>query len=629
MRRLLGAAACAVLALNACQPTPTTAKGSPDRKRATPVAPASDANAPAGRPNAPIQLLARPAGATAPLAGTIALDASYLVKAAGGAIVAAGGLNMVAAGGLNLVAAGAGNVLPTGGSNVLPTGGSNALPTGGSNVLPTGGSNVLPTGGSNLLANRGGQIVAAGGGNIVAAGGGNLLGAYTGGKLVAALDATGNMVAAGAGNLLGSYAGGQLVAAGAGNMVAAGAGNMVAAGGGNVLPTGGGNLFTAPRFTLRQAAAAASEVGLQMPAAGVLVSVVSLRSGRYLPLGVDADGQPVYAVYSNLLGGYEVWLPAAEQGNVAVVVSAAAADPRLNYNLVTEADQAKVAPLDETTALATRYLRRALTGRMRFMLQQPEVVKLFLASDKFLRPDARARVVAMIDTFASIGSEAGVDYAALSDEAADRLAQRVLDASLAGFDLAKTPINARDLAGWDTDVSVNEGEPRQDLPLLDALRGCAWFLHEAAAARLRREPDFFSQAYLAERVNAAGGEGAAEPLKRAWAGEIRKPADVGEFLLAEYLGTIRASIRDPLRRLAEDLHLALDASQDDPARTTAPTGVLKLDPAIPAKDRAADTVLVLMAAGNQLMVEVALRVAADAALRGELRAIVADAAKAP
>lgn len=62
-----------------------------------------------------------------------------------------------------------------------------------------------------------------------------------------------------------------------------------------------------------------------VPVAGMLVSAISLRDRSYLPVGIGPDGKPVYVVYTDANGGYKLYLPPQEAGNVVVAATAPAA----------------------------------------------------------------------------------------------------------------------------------------------------------------------------------------------------------------------------------------------------------------------------------------------------------------
>jgi hypothetical protein len=273
-----------------------------------------------------VDVLLPPAGGSTPLAGTIHIDASYIVATGGGNIVAAGGGNIVAAGGGNIVAAGGGNIVAAGGGNIIGINGGNIIASGGGNIVAAGGGNLIPSGASGITATQGGSIVATGGGNIVAAGGGNI------------------------------------VAAGGGNIVAAGGGNIVAAGGGNF------GLLAALPLDARVTSVAPPTVplGTILPGVGLLVSAVSLKTHQYVPVGTNAKGQPVYVVYSNANGEYKLFLPKAEEGNVLVVATVPrSGDERLAYNTFTPlGNTATGVDVDEDTVVATRLVRFAFTERM-------------------------------------------------------------------------------------------------------------------------------------------------------------------------------------------------------------------------------------------------------------------------
>jgi hypothetical protein len=306
-------------------------------------APVVSARAPAG----PSFLLAN-SGSTK-LAGSLALDARYLV-ASGGTVVTRNGTSIVLAGRGNAIA-------PAGGTVISNDGGTVISNDGGTLITNDGGSLITNDGGS-LITNDGGGIIAQGGGNVVAAS------------------------AAGKANV--SDNGSSIIAQGGGNIIAQGGGNIIAQGGGNIIAQGGGNAVTRAASgvgaggvgSYRLASVPAIPPGTMLPAAGMLVSVVDLASNQYLSLGKDKGGKNVYAIYTNAKGGYEVYLPKSASQHVLVVASQpGSSDGRLTYNLIT-APGGQAPVLDEYSSLVTRYVRVSMSRRL----------KVFLKQNSFVRP---------------------------------------------------------------------------------------------------------------------------------------------------------------------------------------------------------------------------------------------------
>ncbi|MDB5099768.1 MAG: hypothetical protein JWM80_4189 [Cyanobacteria bacterium RYN_339] len=157
---------------------------------------------------------------------------------------------------------------------------SAAPPKPGPNLLkrPAGDVSVL-TGSITLDAN---YIVAQGGGNLIANDGGSII-THDGGSLV--VDQ---------GNAIITHDGGSLI------------GND----GGGLIGNDGGGLIGNDGASYALLAAQEVPVGQMLPIAGAQVAVRSLDTGKLLPLGNDADGNPVMTVVSNRQGKFELYLPA-------------------------------------------------------------------------------------------------------------------------------------------------------------------------------------------------------------------------------------------------------------------------------------------------------------------------------
>lgn len=181
-------------------------------------------------------------------------------------------------------------------------------------------------------------VVAAGSANVVAAG-------------------SANVVAAGAGNLI--KVGGQVIAAGSANVVAAGSANVVAAGAGNVIAAGSANYSV---FNV------SVPFGEMLPAMGMVIVPVSLRTGK--PLGP--------AVLSDGTGAFQVHIPESETGNVQLVAAVPGKtmddpilnNPKLQYEFLTNKSyKALSTTIDEDTALTSHYMLTAFAGRLEGLLQ--------------------------------------------------------------------------------------------------------------------------------------------------------------------------------------------------------------------------------------------------------------------
>ncbi|MDB5099873.1 MAG: hypothetical protein JWM80_4294 [Cyanobacteria bacterium RYN_339] len=281
------------------------------------------------------------------------------------------------------IAVEAGYIVAQGGGNIVAQGGGNILAAG--KLITNDGGSLITNDGGSLITNDDGSIVAQLGGNIVAQGGGN--------------------VAAGAGLI--ATDGVTIVAQGGGNIVAQGGGNTVAQGGGNIVAQGGGNYHLA----------AAASTAL-LPAAGMAVGAYSITQGQYVPVGVDAKGAPVYTVYSNLQGGYELYVP-ADAGSVMVVANVPGArDHRMAFNLINGAGDR----LDEDTAMVTKLLRQLMFRRFQVYLSQGAA-----AAPVQLNNDAEKAFVALTGTFIPDLQAAGAKLSGRPQADLERIAQRAAD----------------------------------------------------------------------------------------------------------------------------------------------------------------------------------------------------------
>lgn len=440
--------------------------------------------------------------------------------------------------------------------------GGTLLPRGDAQAAAVAAAGTrLDAASGRLLSDQGGMLVSDAGGNVVVPGGAGLAPDLGDGTLLAG----GALISDAAGSLLGNNSAG-LVANGA----------------------------ATASFALAQGG---PEAGTELPVAGMLVSVVSLADRRYLPLGLDAAGNPVYAVYSNVAGEFEVHVPDDAPTNLLVVASAAGErDRRLSLNVVVS-DRANAAQVDELGRLVTRYVRRAFTGKLAAMLRDPEFAKTLTLVEPSLTDRSRGELTAFIDRIAGLARAAGLPADA-DDARLNRAAQRLVDLVLADLDLATLQIVPADVARW-------EGLPPQ--PVLAGYRKTLGDILAGAAAKLRAEPGFFTQDYLANVVNAPRNDSEGSQPIGDWSGAIRTPGDVGEFLLVEYFAGVRANVAAPFRRLSTTLYGALDPGADAQRHL----------------EQAMDAEELLYGAGMQATVSLARRFMATPALEAEARQILA------
>jgi hypothetical protein len=171
--------------------------------------------------------------------------------------------------------------------------------------------------------------------------------------------------------------GGRIIGNNGAQAIAFGAATLIGNNGGNIISDNGGGLIgkvKAPvpglignngsSYRVAQASSPAVAVGETMPAAGLALRVFSLRTGEILPVGEDEAGKPVYEVYSDAKGEYQLFVPETEVDNVLLVaIVPGATDARLDYSLLVPKNEARQA-MDEDTSLVSDFLRLAFTDGM-------------------------------------------------------------------------------------------------------------------------------------------------------------------------------------------------------------------------------------------------------------------------
>jgi hypothetical protein len=493
------------LALAACQLAPggTPAAKTAERTGLASPAPRAAAIAPSkGEP------LLAPKGVSRVLGGTIAIDASYVVASGGGNVVKLNGQSVVVNNG-----------------QVISNDGGTLITNDGGTLLARSAGNVISNDGGTLITNDGGSLITNDGGSLITNDGGTLF----------ADDGT-SFLAAG------------------GGIIAQGGGNLAAADGSHIVAAGGGNLAAAKTFKLAAAGLPTPPaVGTRLPAAGVLVSVVSLTTHKYLPLGVDAHGKAVYAVYSNAKGQYTLYLTAQDTSNVVVVASApGTSDHRRAYNLLAAPKDDRSQTLDESSSVACKFFRRALVGQMLTFNQDPEGG----ASRHCNEPVQERLLKELLGSFLADVTAAvrAADSAPVGPTDGDARAQRAADFLFGRLSLAD--LRTQPLLGQ---ALLPKAKSLQEESVVGALADVLQQITQTAARQLAKDPDFFtcgngSQALQAlcdalQRQNLAPGHHGQVPALAA-----RTPAEFGEYVL----GTL---LSQPTGGFAEDAPKLLEFAQ--------------------------------------------------------------------
>jgi hypothetical protein len=439
--------------------------------------------------------------------------------------------------GTGVVAPGSGNVVAGGGANVDP----NEPVTKLLGTLKMDASYVIAAGGGNVIAPGGGNVIAPGGGNVIAAGGGNLI-----------------------------MVGGQVIAAGGGNVIAPGGGNVIAPGGGNVIAAGGGNYRTLADGPFSLAAtigqrpvAAAIEVafGEVLPAKGMVVVPVSLRTG--LPIGP--------AVLTDETGRYAVDIPESETGNVrlmAAVPGKSASDPiltntRLQYQLLaSQGDKDTHRIIDEDSALVSLYTQRTFAGRLDGLLKAKDKSDWGTDLEKWLNLGDNAMIRGMLDTMAD-EMIAAKTYA-MPEAKRKALANRLADAVVYHVKFDDAMVD-RSQADW---------QPAEDEKVITALNEIMKLFREGARKKMAdanaRTPEqitaVFAEAPFMVIANQMRAKEGKPPVK------FSKATDFGDFVVDHYF-----AINDTARLMSlTDVFYSLDVDQKHvPRLKAAQFGMLK------------------------------------------------------
>ncbi|MEB3197449.1 MAG: hypothetical protein VKP62_09625 [Candidatus Sericytochromatia bacterium] len=475
------------------------------------VKPVAASQAPAQTPSTAAALLAPLPGASTRLAGSVVLDASYMAATEAGTAIALGARSVLAAG-RDLAIVDSNGVV----SKTRFTQADGSTVVSKTRLLNPDGTPVVSK--TRILGPNGEEIRAE----------------------AHLLDQAGQPIALAQGNLIGDQ-GGALIGDQGGSLISNGGAGLISNGGAGLISNAGGGLTGKVKYRLADASEGGVQVlsgergpgfGTLLPAAGMRVAVRSLRTGQLLPIGQDPSGKPVYSIYTNLSGGYEFHLPPEEAGNVMVLAEVPqVADARTRYGLLTPVQAQDAAVVDEDTALMTRFVREVFAARLAAVLTTPpaQITCLFQTGDGLPAPLVTP-LTQMIEEIHGAGQAAGVTADPARATAVAVLAHRMADTVLAPIDLAGIVIPTPAVEGK---TSPNtSGRPALTV-LLEVLKEG----RTAATSKLEAQPTLFDELPFFRAANAC------EPGRYS----IRKAADVGAFLLAEYIannsdpGLLRAS----------------------------------------------------------------------------------------
>lgn len=350
--------------------------------------------------------------------------------------------------------------------------------------------------GAAILSNNGGAILATGAGGLVANNGGGVL----------------------------ANNGGNLIANNGGALISDRGASIVANNGGTIIANNTAGVVSTSRYALAQAGATGSgpapAVGTILPAAGAVLGVVSLQDGAPIAIGEDAKGAPVLAIFTDAAGAYEVYVPAALQGNVLVRVrfpraAEAVADARLAYDVLTAPKAAAATRVDEDTSLATRYLFEAMAGKFSEFLTTTNVAQTTRALTTAwigAPPGLQELMLGLVGEFRAEAEKVGLHQAPPAE--VRRMARRIIETAISPVDLDTIVVTkeSNTLWNWPDELALTG--------LAAALRG----LREGAAGKLATDPDNVAKQPWFAALNV----GRTPPL------EVKKPADVGEVMVAEY-----------------------------------------------------------------------------------------------
>lgn len=331
--------------------------------------------------------------------------------------------------------------------------------------------------------------------------------------------------------------GGGVIAAGGANVVAAGGANVISAGGGNVISAGGGNVISAGGGNYRVAAADAPAVGTILPVKGMAVQAIDMASGQPIGQPVATDDQ----------GRFTLGVPEGLAHNVLLVAQVPGSqDIRLRYDLVAAPTKSDTLAIDEDSATVARYMRRCMVTRFAAFLNDET---LNGSVERFVELLNLPEFVstAALPAFKEVQQKAKASgLNKLPQAEREPYAQRFADALLARVQLEKMVINPMLHNG---DKSITGHAVTRMTEVLRAGR-------EAAAVKMKADPTYFSKLDYFKKATR-------------WKGGIERPADLGEFVVTEYMGDTTINAFTTMENLYETVGVPKDkAKAVEPSATT-------------------------------------------------------------
>ncbi len=353
--------------------------------------------------------------------------------------------------------------------------------------------------------------VKAAGATLIGADGASLIGA-DGASLIGPDGAT--LVGMDGASLIGMDGASVYVGAG---LIGADGGSLIGPDGASLVAAGAGNLIGKRKLALMQAATQAKfNLGTILRAAAMEIQVRSMIDGKPLQLGTDEAGQPVFSVYTNAKGEYQVYLPGTISGKNVVVSAAvpASQDSRLFYDAMFDKGQGAAA-VGEDTALASAFLRQAFVSRLERLFIQKQNDSPVVSADSLLPPGSGGVADAALARLRAAADKAEVAIMTPSDRRARAAATG--DALLSYVDL--------------------QAQTQGDRPSLEVMAEELARFRERATAKMLADPRYFeTQPFLIRANRRLVEEDKDKPVaQKRPLYAIEKPSDVADFVLQDIL----------------------------------------------------------------------------------------------
>ncbi len=384
-----------------------------------------------------------------------------------------------------------------------------------------------------------------------------------------AVQAAGGLIAAGGGGII-SNNGGTVIALSdigvlannGGNLIANNGGALTANGGVGIVANNGGAAIAVDvaGYALAQAltpATAAAKLGEVMPAAGILVRASSLRDGTPISLGVDGRGAPVYAVRTDLAGGYEVYVPEAHAGNVLITAQVPqASDPRLRYDMLVPVAGPDARAVDEDSTLVTRFLRRVYVNALIDIFATPDIdamVQVFESYDN-VPASLRGLMVLVARDFRAAGDEVGLSRGSRAE--IEAVAVRMADIFTSRVDFDAVTVGTEALpVGGQRRAEVEKVLDAAAIPLTIRVMKA---VRERSAELLAGDPQFFDRQKWYTEPNAARIAAGRPAI------EVKRPSDVGLFFVDTYMTSTNGDVYDQLDAAAATMGLTIEPGSGVP-----------------------------------------------------------------